>query len=118
MKVADHTTYGNGTSSGCDPILHDLSGHIVLLRRGGCEFGRKAMHAQDAGAVGLLVYCEPGEKPANINWERYRQVHIPVGSIGGDDGLRLIDQLANKTDMTIRFLEQLVDVPTAGLSSR
>ncbi len=49
---------GSGGALGllCTP-LNDAKarGRVVLARRGKCEFARKAWHAQQAGAVGLVV---------------------------------------------------------------
>jgi hypothetical protein len=33
-----------------------LAGTMVLIQRGTCEFGTKALHAQNAGALGVIVY--------------------------------------------------------------
>ncbi|KAI8139731.1 peptidase S8/S53 domain-containing protein [Fennellomyces sp. T-0311] len=118
ITLNSNTTSGHRTAStGCDPIQHDLNGYVALLRRGECEFGQKAMQVQNAGAVGLIVYCEPGEDAVAIDLDDYTRIKIPVGSISGDDGIQLVDQLANRTDIVIGFSEQLVKVPTARLSS-
>ncbi|KAF4463401.1 Minor extracellular protease vpr [Fusarium albosuccineum] len=50
------TTIANG---GCDPYpsnTPDLSGYIVLVRRGTCRFVQKAQNAADAGAKYILLY--------------------------------------------------------------
>jgi len=39
----------------CDTIINDYTGKIVVLSRGDCEFGRKALWAQFAGAIGVIV---------------------------------------------------------------
>ncbi len=48
---------------GCVPNMDypDITGKIALIDRGGCQFGSKALFAQDAGAV-AVVFCnnEPG----------------------------------------------------------
>ncbi|KAI9477111.1 peptidase S8/S53 domain-containing protein [Zychaea mexicana] len=126
--ISNHSS--NIASSGCDPILHDLTGYVVLLRRGNCDFGQKAMHAQNAGAVGLLIYSQPGNTAVEIDLERYTHVRIPVGSINGDDGAQMFKRLATLTtttaattdnatpaNMTIKFSEQLVKIKTGGLPS-
>ncbi len=45
-----------GSSLFCGPTLHDFSGKIVLISRGECEFGLKALNAQQQGAVGVIIY--------------------------------------------------------------
>jgi subtilisin family serine protease len=37
-----------------------LAGKIALIQRGTCEFGAKVFNAQQAGAIGALVYNNPG----------------------------------------------------------
>ena len=136
--INNHTL--NSASLGCEPISNDLTGHIVLLRRGQCEFGQKAMHVQDAGGIGLLVYSNPGDDAVEINLEKYTRVNIPVGSVNGDNGAKVFQLLTtttktaataaaknnnftteerriNNSNMTIKFSEQLVKIDTAGLPS-
>lgn len=48
-----------GSENGCDPYLAgtpDLSGKIVLVRRGDCDFSQKADNAASAGAKYLMIY--------------------------------------------------------------
>lgn len=43
-------------SLACDTILvTDLTGKIALIRRGACEFGRKTLNAEIAGAIGVII---------------------------------------------------------------
>lgn len=49
----------SGLDEGCDPYpagTPDLSGYIVLVRRGTCFFTQKAQNAVDAGAKYIMVY--------------------------------------------------------------
>jgi len=39
----------------CNPITSDVSGKIALIDRGTCEFTVKVRHAEQAGALGVLV---------------------------------------------------------------
>ena len=45
------------TSDGCEEIINaeELNGKIAFLDRGGCQFGFKALQAQNAGAIGVIV---------------------------------------------------------------
>jgi hypothetical protein len=52
-----------GTGSGIavdDPYLADPSGKIALIERGGCRFDNKIARAQQAGAIGVIVYNQAG----------------------------------------------------------
>lgn len=40
---------------GCQQLSSAVSGKIALINRGSCEFGRKVLNAQNAGAIGALV---------------------------------------------------------------
>jgi hypothetical protein len=52
---ADHTD-PTITADGCDGFDADLSGKIVLIRRGTCTFSIKAQNAFDAGADYVIFY--------------------------------------------------------------
>jgi hypothetical protein len=52
-----------GTGSGItedDPYLADPAGKIALIERGGCRFDNKIARAQQAGAIGVIVYNQAG----------------------------------------------------------
>ena len=49
---------GTGEATlGCNPPVNadELNGAVALIDRGSCEFGLKALNAQDAGAIGVIV---------------------------------------------------------------
>ncbi|NNG01589.1 MAG: M28 family peptidase [Desulfobacteraceae bacterium] len=50
----------NTSTSGCEPddFTGFTAGNIALLQRGGCSFYDKAMNAQNAGAVGVIIFNE------------------------------------------------------------
>ncbi len=76
---------GTGDGSGIDgcntPYTNaaSVSGKIALVRRGGCEFGLKALNAQLNGAVGVIIFNSatgvPGGMGAGVNGP---SVTIPV----------------------------------------
>ena len=39
----------------CEPLTQDLSGAIAVVSRGECTFSTKVRHAEDAGAVAVVV---------------------------------------------------------------
>lgn len=48
--------YGvNGDSLMCDSSLNNYAGKLVMIRRGGCEFGYKALEGEQAGAAAAAV---------------------------------------------------------------
>lgn len=42
-------------NQGCDTLSNDLTGKIAVVYRGICQFGTKALNAQNAGAIGVIV---------------------------------------------------------------
>ncbi len=52
LSLADD---GSGTNTACNAINTDLTGKIALIDRGGCGYAVKAMNAQVAGAIALVI---------------------------------------------------------------
>jgi PA domain-containing protein len=46
---------GPGLHTLCDSVTEDYTGKFVMIDRGGCEFGVKALNAQDRGAIGVII---------------------------------------------------------------
>lgn len=68
---------GTGITDGCSPIANDLTGMIALIDRGACSFVQKAINAQDAGAMAVVVCNDDTDNPDNVI------------TLGGDDGCAL-----------------------------
>lgn len=67
---------------------------LALIRRGGCEFGRKALNAEAAGAVFVIVYnhATGGDELVGMGAGAVgTQVKIPAIFIGHTHGEALID---------------------------
>lgn len=79
----------------CDPLPEgSLSGHIALIERGTCHFSTKAFYAQQAGAVGAIVYNtdEGGDTIITMAAGDYaEEVEIPAVFIERTAGLAMID---------------------------
>ena len=58
---------------GCNPLVNGatVAGNIAVVWRGSCQFGTKALNAQNEGAIAVIIVNHSGE---------------PVGMAGGDDG--------------------------------
>jgi minor extracellular serine protease Vpr len=102
------------------PLSPALSGKIALIRRGTCGFYNKAINAQRAGAIGVVLYnsapgafsptvapVPPGAEP----------VTIPVAAISLDAGTSIYNGLA--ANHTLTWTDQVLETPlaTAGLIS-
>jgi minor extracellular serine protease Vpr len=108
-------------NDGCvAPLSGVLSGKIALIRRGTCGFYNKAINAQRAGAIGVLLYnnapgaLSPTVAPAPAGSD---PVTIPVAALTAADGAAIFGALA--TDHTLTWTDQVLETPlaTAGLSS-
>ena len=117
-------TVGDGCVNA--PAPGSLTGKIALIRRGSaptgptCGFYNKAINAQHAGAVGVVLYNNvagalnptvappaPGAEPVNI----------PVAAITAASGAEIFAGLA--TNHTLTWTDQVLESPlsTAGLIS-
>jgi MYXO-CTERM domain-containing protein len=45
----------SGVTTGCNPITTAVTGKIAIIDRGTCGFAVKALNAQNAGAVGVII---------------------------------------------------------------
>ena len=98
---------GNPVSaSGCNALTPgSLAGKIAVVFRGdgttnptagACEFGLKALNAQDAGAVAVIVINRnPNEVIAMGSGANGANVTIPVVMIDLNDGATLVNEMAN-----------------------
>lgn len=68
-----------GSTSGCEPsdFPPTVVGEIALIQRGTCPYVQKAVNAQDAGAIGLVLFNE-GNTPDRMAVPE----NIPLGAEG------------------------------------
>jgi hypothetical protein len=88
--VNDGTAY---PTCGCNPLIGFTPGNIALIDRGpqppgtSCQFGLKALHAQQAGAIGVIIADHTvGNLLTMLAGAVGRQVTIPTMFIGKTDG--------------------------------
>ena len=98
-------------SLACDTITEDLTGKLVLIRRGACEFGRKTLNAEQAGAAFVIVVnhftgaADNGCTAPNLGAGAVgAQVTIPAISVGRDIGTMLADAIRDNKSLEICFL--------------
>ena len=80
---------------GCNDLLNsnELEGNIAVSIRGQCQFGEKAIFAEQAGASALIIINDDGA-PFNMSGGTFgSQVSIPVYMISTQNGQILIDLL-------------------------
>jgi subtilisin family serine protease len=87
----------------CEPLVNasELTGHIALIERGGCEFQIKLGRVADAGAIAAVVYNTSGP-PIEMRGDA-GSVNIPAVMVGSADGQRLVDALAGGTAVRVEL---------------
>ena len=94
-SAADACSTGNPP---VPPALGDLTGKIALIRRGTCGFHMKALNAQNAGAIGVVLYnnafglLTPNVAPPTANDP---EVTIPVVMLTDTAGVALNNKIAD-----------------------
>ena len=100
-------------SPGCDEADYDglpVTGAIVLVDRGTCQFSKKAASVVARGAVGLVVADNVDEKEMGGTLGEDNDIKIPVVSVSKADGATL---RANPGPVTIK-----VNASTQQISAR
>ena len=100
MLVDDGSTgtnpQGNPVSAeGCNPLINDLTGKIAVCYRNTCQFGTKALNAQNAGAVGVIIINRDPEVIGMAGGNDGANVTIPVVMLDINDGTTLVNEMAN-----------------------
>lgn len=91
------------SSDGCTAINGFTAGNVALIDRGACEFGDKALNAQNAGASAVIIVNNQGDSPMGMAaGTNGGSVTIPTLSLGQSDGQTLKDELANGVNITAR----------------
>ena len=95
-------------NDGCESVTNsgDLSGKIALIRRGTCEFGFKALVAQNAGAIAVVVINNVEGPPIIMAGGDFGdQVTIPALMISDVTGAAIVAELeAGNTVNSTMFL--------------
>ncbi len=115
VVVIDDDATGDPNDA-CDPIINgaDLNGKIAVLRRGSCEFGLKALAAQNEGAVAVVVVNnQPGDPIVMGGGEFGDQVTIPAVMISDEEGEPIIAAILGGDTVNMTLVSDTV----AGVSS-
>ncbi|KAI6652130.1 ER degradation-enhancing alpha-mannosidase-like protein 3 [Oopsacas minuta] len=101
---------------GCDVTAVDLSGRIALIERGGCLFQEKAINAQNAGAIGAIIYDDSKENNSKlITMSADPEISkdsliIPAVYIGSKEGRLVKNMIEEGHEVTAKILgEALLD---------
>ncbi|HHB77839.1 MAG TPA: DUF11 domain-containing protein [Saprospiraceae bacterium] len=91
---------------GCAQTSQDLTDKIAMVDRGDCYFAEKAIFAQNAGAIGLIVANFNNgtggmTAPSNLG----SQVHIPLLMISSSDAGLIKSSLANDNPVSASIVK-------------
>src|SRR5690606_3556824 len=105
VVLADDDTPGVSTTpsghnlenEACSPLVNGaaMAGNIAILYRGTCEFGAKALNAQNAGAVGVIIINHSGEPVGMAGGVNGTSVTIPVVMVSTMTGEAILAELLN-----------------------
>ena len=95
VVYANPNTACTGSSSPAPPAnAAALAGNIAIIDRGTCEFGWKALAAQEAGAIAVIIVQNRADLPITLGAGTYGgDVTIPVMMISQNDG-NLLESLS------------------------
>jgi extracellular elastinolytic metalloproteinase len=93
---------GPTTTDACSPLSNAgaVAGHIALVDRGTCLFVDKVGHAQDAGAIGVIVVNNQGDALVNMAGADPSLV-IPAVFLGQSDGAAIRAALGSGVSATL-----------------
>lgn len=87
---------GNPISAeACNPLINDLTGKIAVIYRNNCEFGAKALNAQNAGAVGVIIINRDADVIEIGAGADGANVTIPVAFVSNMTGALIVNEMNN-----------------------
>lgn len=105
--TADVVVIDDGTpadSLGCSAATNGLAlaGNIALIYRGDCEFGLKALNAENAGAIGVIIVNNiPGAPIVMGGGAQGVNVTIAAAMISNSDGADIKSEIDNGATVTV-----------------
>jgi len=95
-STGNNTTYGHPLAQqACNPLVNNLTSFIAVIYRGDCEFGSKALAAENAGAVAVIIINHTGDAVGMAPGADGANVTIPVVMVGEVDGANIVSEMAN-----------------------
>lgn len=93
-------------SLACTPVTNSLAGFYAVIFRGSCEFGAKALAAQQQGARGVIIVNNAAGLLNMGAGAVGAQVNIPVFMISQEDGAAINAQLNAGQTVTISYFRR------------
>lgn len=101
LMMADDGTPGTNpqgnpmSAEACSPLINDLTGKIAVIYRNTCEFGTKALNAENAGAEAVIIINREDEVINMGGGADGLTVTIPVVFISSVSGAALVQEMQN-----------------------
>ncbi len=94
MSPMRRTGTSTSTADACSALpAGSLAGHVALIRRGTCSFHAKSLNAQNAGAIGVVLYNNvAGRFSPTVAGSP--PITIPVVAISDTEGVLINNRLA------------------------
>lgn len=91
-------------NDGCTTIANaqELSGNIALIKRGNCSFTEKAIQAQNAGAIAVIVMNNEPDSLVNMSGAD-ANIQIPVLFISKENGDLWIEKLTEEIPIILEI---------------
>lgn len=103
---------GANPTDGCEPLTNTVTGKIVVVDRGNCNFTVKAERIQAAGGVAMLVANNAAGPATSLGGTPTTPITIPSFMVTQAEGATIKGEIAaNDTDAT---LERIVGVELDG----
>ncbi len=101
---------GDGaTEDGCQAITNNVSGSIAVIDRGSCNFTEKALNAQNAGAIAVIMVNNASTPPINMGGSD-AAVTIPAVMVSKSDGNVFKTALSGGVVVNVTLTEEDADV--------
>ncbi len=103
---------GTGLHQLCDSVsIPDFTGKIVVIDRGSCEFGRKALTAQNNGAVGVVIVNNVPDAVISLGAGSLgSQVTIPIIMVSQGVGQGIIFELQLGNTVVLSFANEPINL--------
>jgi len=94
----------------CDALVNGsaVNGNIAVIERGTCYFVDKVKHAQDVGAIGVLMINNVSGGPIIMGGDD-ASITIPSVMISKADGVAILDALNNSTPVSVTITNNHTD---------
>lgn len=88
VVITDDGTGSDDATKNCTPPSNSVQGKIAMVDRGVCEFGRKALNAQQAGAIACII-CGYDDTPFGM----------AGGAVGGQVTIPTVSMIKKDCDL-------------------